>query len=92
MSGRPPCPEALYGEHGAPNTSGNCPYCGLHLGRSRVASTWEPDLDDWSDPETVDRDPDDDPEGIASRLTTEHYGPAPEITWYSTAPVAGWPR
>lgn len=29
------CPEALYGEHGEPNTVGNCPYCGVHLGRPR---------------------------------------------------------
>jgi hypothetical protein len=31
----PLCPEALYGQHGEANTSGNCPYCGYHLGRSR---------------------------------------------------------
>ncbi len=32
-SRRDPCPEALYGQHGEPNTTGNCPYCGVHLGR-----------------------------------------------------------
>lgn len=33
------CPEALYGQHGVVNTSGNCPYCGHHLG---VPREWTP--------------------------------------------------
>jgi hypothetical protein len=89
VTARPPCPEALYGIHGEPNTSGNCPYCGLYLGRPRLASRWEPDLDDWSDPETLDRDPDDDTDGIAVRLITEHYGPASAIAWHSMVPTRG---
>ena len=76
---RPPCPEALYGIHGEPNTSGNCPYCGLHLGRPRLERNPEPDLDDWTDPNTIDRDPDDDPEGIAADWNARHYGEAPKI-------------
>ncbi len=65
---RPPCPEAVYGEHGEPNTRGNCPYCGYHLGRPRLQQRWEPDLDDWTHADTLDRSPDDDPEGIAVTL------------------------
>lgn len=30
---RTPCPDALYGEHGVPNTQGKCPYCGEQIAR-----------------------------------------------------------
>lgn len=26
-----PCPEAVYGWHSPPNTSGNCVFCGAHI-------------------------------------------------------------
>jgi hypothetical protein len=32
---RTPCPEALGGIHGDPNTNGNCPYCGLRIAPRR---------------------------------------------------------
>lgn len=29
------CPEAIYGQHGEPNTAGNCPYCGAKIAPAR---------------------------------------------------------
>lgn len=32
------CPEALYGQHGDPNTEGRCPYCGYRLSGRRAGT------------------------------------------------------
>jgi len=63
------CPEALYGQHGEPNTVGKCPYCGAFLGRERTGRSTrsltdaELDLTSWDsrapkesqDPTAMDR-------------------------------------
>lgn len=35
---RTSCPEALHGQHGDPNTNGNCPYCGERIAPRRSYS------------------------------------------------------
>jgi hypothetical protein len=57
-----PCPDALYGQHGDPNTNGNCPYCGAKIagrrrsqpGRGRRSITRE--QEDYLDSRTRERD------------------------------------
>lgn len=46
------CPEAVYGDHGAPNTSGNCPYCGLRIGARHSGASKPDDILDTFDVET----------------------------------------
>lgn len=96
---KPPCPEALYGQHGEPNTSGNCPYCGLHLGRPRLGRTsrslTEEEIDgatSWSTRIPIfgheDQDPlefDTDPDDDPEPLRD-----GKEVWWSSQSPV--WPE
>lgn len=95
----PPCPEALHGLHGEPNTRGNCPYCGLHLGRHSVGgrsrrslSDEELDRTSWASREPVSRFEEQDPLYIDPGADDD---PEPrrrysEVIWSSQANV--WPE
>lgn len=75
------CPEGLYGMHRETPGTGVCFQCGKKFGHARRVETSRPlDVDDWSDPTSFDRDPEDDASVVEDELRAHHITGRP-VSW-----------